>query len=309
MNISPQLPSLPLNTVVNPATETLRRENNQRELIVKPEAAAQSAAEKGVASEKDRGKTSAQKYEQIDFESILKRAEQENTTIGGSNEKNENSESKQQQRGTEQNASEIFAEEKIINNLQQRDLEVRAHERAHATVGGSATGSPSFSYETGPNGKKYATSGEVSVDLSPVEGNPRATIAKMQKVHASALAPTNPSIQDTRVAASAARAIAQAQSEILATENNVVKNTSSAEAHIKFNDVLKKEAGSTVNDNESVEANQFDAFINHTLKAQEIISPVRSQDVEARASRIESFYYKINQAYEQPPNHQFDLTA
>ena len=112
MNISPQLPNLPLNTVVNPATETLRRENNQREVIVKPEAAAQSAAEKGVASEKDRGKTAAQKNEQIDFESIRKRAEQENTTIGGSNEQDENSESKQQQRGTEKNASEVFAEER-----------------------------------------------------------------------------------------------------------------------------------------------------------------------------------------------------
>jgi len=292
MNISPQLPNLPLNTVVNPATETLRRENNQREVIVKPEAAAQSAAEKGVASEKDRGKTAAQKNEQIDFESIRKQAEQENTTIGGSNEQDENSESKQQQRGTEKNASEVFAEEKTINNLQQRDLEVRTHERAHATVGGSATGSPSFSYETGPDGKKYATSGEVSVDLSKVEGNPRATIAKMQKVHAAALAPTNPSIQDTRVAASAARAIVQAQSEILATD---------------INDVLKKDDGSTVY--ESSEGNEFDAFINNTLKAQETASPVRSQDVLERASRIESFYYKINQAYEKPPSHQFELTA
>ena len=51
----------------------------------------------------------------------------------------------------------------------------------------------------------------MSVDLSAVDGNPQATIAKMQKVHAAALAPANPSIQDTRVAASAARTILQAQ--------------------------------------------------------------------------------------------------
>jgi|TARA_B110000090_G_C13309639_1_gene419063 hypothetical protein len=95
MNISPQLPSSPLATAVNPPTEALRRDNNQREVIIKPEAAAQSAAEKGVASEKERARTSAQNNEQIDFASIRKRAEQANTTISGDRE--QGSESKEQQ--------------------------------------------------------------------------------------------------------------------------------------------------------------------------------------------------------------------
>ena len=59
----------------------------------------------------------------------------------------------------------------------------------------------------------------MSVDLSSVAGDPHATITKMQKVHAAALAPINPSTQDTRVAASASRIILQAQSEILAQQN------------------------------------------------------------------------------------------
>jgi len=307
MNISPQLPSLPIATVVNPATETLRRENNQREVIVKPEAAAQSAAEKGVASEKERAKTPAQNNEQIDFADIRKRAEQENSTISENNEEGSNPESKdqQQQGDTEKSSAEVFAEEKIINQLQQRDIEVRSHERAHAAVGGAATGAPSYSFEIGPDGKRYATSGEVAVDLTQVKGNPRATIAKMQKIHAAALAPANPSIQDTRVAASAARIIAQAQSELLASDFEDAQKASASVKNIKPNDVLSQENVSKSN----TESNDFDTLINQTLDAQEAVSPTRTQDVSERATRIENFYYNINQAYEKPPTHQFELTA
>jgi len=307
MNISPQLPSLPLTTVVNPPTETLRRENNQREVIVKPEAAAQSAAEKGVASDKERAKTPAQNNEQVDFANIRKRAEQENSTISENNREGDNPESKeqQQQSGSEKSAAELFAEEKIINELQQRDLEVRSHERAHAAVGGAATGAPSFSFETGPDGKKYASSGEVAVDLSQVKGNPRATIAKMQKVHAAALAPANPSIQDTRVAASAARIIAQAQSELLTTDFEDIQKAPPSVRNIKPNDVFAQEDGQKSNH----ESSEFDTLINQTLNAQEAVSPTRTQDVSERATRIENFYYNINQAYEKPPTHQFELTA
>lgn len=87
MNITPQTPSLSIATVVNPATETLRRDNNQRDIIVKPEAASQSAAEKGLGSEKDRNKTATLNNEQIDFESLRKRAEQESRVIGDGSEK------------------------------------------------------------------------------------------------------------------------------------------------------------------------------------------------------------------------------
>lgn len=307
MNISPQLPSLPIATVVNPPTEMLRRDNNKREVIVKPEAAAQSAAEKGVASEKDRAKSPAQNNEQVDFASIRKRAEQEASSVRENNREGDNPESKeqQQQASGEKSAADVYAEEKVINELQQRDVEVRSHERAHAAVGGTATGSPSFSFETGPDGKKYATSGEVSVDLSQVEGSPRATIAKMQKVHSAALAPANPSIQDTRVAASAARIIAQAQSELLTTDIEGLQKAPPSVTNIKPNDAFYQDEESKSKN----ESNEFDTLINQTLSSQEAVSPTRTQDVTERASRIENFYFNINQAYEKPPNHQFELTA
>ena len=43
-----------------------------------------------------------------------------------------------------------------IAKLSQRDQEVRAHEQAHAAVGGRYAGAPSFTYTSGPDGKRYA---------------------------------------------------------------------------------------------------------------------------------------------------------
>ena len=76
MNIPPNTANLPLATVVNQATETLRRENNQREVISQVAATNSSAAEKGVASDKDRGRSPAQTNQHVDFASLQKVAEQ-----------------------------------------------------------------------------------------------------------------------------------------------------------------------------------------------------------------------------------------
>ena len=48
----------------------------------------------------------------------------------------------------------------IVKQLKVRDQQVRAHEQAHLAAAGSlAQGGPSFSYQTGPDGKRYATGG------------------------------------------------------------------------------------------------------------------------------------------------------
>jgi len=72
-----------------------------------------------------------------------------------------------------------------------------------------------LSYTTGPDGKRYATAGEVPVDLSPITGDPAATIQKLEQVARAALAPANPSNADRRVAARAARLIGQARKEVM----------------------------------------------------------------------------------------------
>jgi len=344
MNITPHAPSLSIPTVVNPPTEGLRRENHQREIITQVSAASQSAAEKGVASDKERARTPAQTNEQVDFANLRKHAEQASTSIseqqgehGTGQEANQeasqhkNSENRAQEQTVDGDASKIneqaadLAEQKVISQLQSRDKEVRQHELAHASTGGSATGSPSYSFEIGPDGKKYAVGGEVSVDLSGVPGDPHATITKMQRVHAAALAPANPSTQDTRVAASASRIILQAQSEILAQQNEDSKQvTRSANSVISTQATFNQEQ-------EDINADDFDTFINQTLSAQEEItsglvnysktnntnldtdvlvqSSVQSNEVKLRSQRIESFYANISQSYEKPKSFQFELTA
>jgi len=108
------------------------------------------------------------------------------------------------------------AEGEEVRRLKARDAEVRAHEAAHAAAGGELAGAPSFKFERGPDGVNYAVSGEVPIDVSPVSGDPDATIMKMQQVKRAALAPANPSGADHSIAASADAAINSARQELAA---------------------------------------------------------------------------------------------
>ncbi len=114
----------------------------------------------------------------------------------------------------------------VIRELKARDAEVKAHEAAHAAVGGELAGSPSYTYEKGPDGVRYAVGGEVSIDASKVAGDPQATLEKMQRVQRAALAPAEPSTQDRQVAALAAQQAAEARSEILSERRNVAETES-----------------------------------------------------------------------------------
>ena len=109
---------------------------------------------------------------------------------------------------------EAIIEEQIAE-LRARDQEVRAHEQAHKAVGGQYAGAASFTYQSGPDGNRYAVGGEVSIDISPIPNDPQATISKMNTVKAAANAPAEPSGQDRAVAAQAQRVIAQAQAELV----------------------------------------------------------------------------------------------
>jgi hypothetical protein len=101
-----------------------------------------------------------------------------------------------------------------ITELAQRDREVRTHEQAHAAVGGQYAGAPTYSFKRGPDGQRYAVSGEVSIDTAPVPNDPAATLRKMEIVLRAALAPVEPSPQDLRVAALAQTQAAQARVEL-----------------------------------------------------------------------------------------------
>lgn len=111
---------------------------------------------------------------------------------------------KQEKKETEESVvgEELSQDEKrLVNELQARDAEVRAHEAAHQS-GGASTGGASYTYQQGPDGKMYAIGGEVSVSMKG-GSTPEETIRNAQAVIAAALAPSDPSGQDLAVASSA----------------------------------------------------------------------------------------------------------
>lgn len=121
----------------------------------------------------------------------------------------ERQQSAKEQQIEQQETQEIAA-------LAARDREVRAHEAAHAAVGGQYAGSPTYTYRRGPNGVNYAIGGEVSISTGGVPGDAQATLRKAQLIQRAALAPADPSAQDRRVAARAAQLALQARVDITA---------------------------------------------------------------------------------------------
>ncbi len=106
-------------------------------------------------------------------------------------------------------------QQKEVQKLRQRDMEVRTHEAAHlAAAGQYATGGASFQYVKGPDGQRYAVGGEVKIDTSPVKNDPQATVQKARQIRSAALAPANPSGADRAIAAQAARMEMEAQIEL-----------------------------------------------------------------------------------------------
>ena len=100
-----------------------------------------------------------------------------------------------------------------ILKLSQVDAHVKAHEMAHKAAGGELAGSASYTYKVGPDGKKYAVAGEVPIAI--VKGHtPQETIENMEKVKSAALAPSDPSPQDLKVAATAEMIEAKAKMEL-----------------------------------------------------------------------------------------------
>ena len=156
-------------------------------------------------------------------------------------------------------------EEKKVRELQQRDREVRAHEQAHKTVGGIYAGNPTYKTVRGPDGRSYAVSGEVKIDTSPVPNNPEATIRKMEQVKRAALAPTNPSSQDRRVASEAESKIQKARQE---------KRQQEAEELEKSGGNGPRVPGSVANDN-GASRSDFDALVRRIAEQTAAASGIR----------------------------------
>lgn len=129
-------------------------------------------------------------------------------------------------------------QQREVEELKKRDQEVRAHELAHlAAAGAHAGGGISFEYRQGPDGKRYAVGGEVSIDTSAVANDPEATLRKARQIQAAAYAPAEPSGQDRAVGQQAAQMAAQAQQEILelkSAQTDTGKPNTQSEGNIRL---------------------------------------------------------------------------
>ena len=126
--------------------------------------------------------------------------------------------------------SALSSEElRLIDQLSATDRQVRTHELAHMAAGAGLAGGASFTYQVGPDNQRYAVAGEVSIDTSPA-GDPAATLAKAEQIRAAALAPADPSPQDQKVAAMAARMASAARLELAALEGVQGRQAQSAAA-------------------------------------------------------------------------------
>lgn len=104
---------------------------------------------------------------------------------------------------------------KDVKELEKREQDVKAHEQAHLAAGGGVVqGGARYTYEPGPDGKRYVSGGEVQVAVSADASNPSRTLQQAQQARQAALAPADPSPQDRTAAAQAAQMAAQAGQEI-----------------------------------------------------------------------------------------------
>jgi len=122
----------------------------------------------------------------------------------------------QEATNTKRPESELSQEDKAeLEKLRARDQEVRAHEAAHKAAAGShARGSAQFTFDEGPDGRRYAVGGEVNIDTSKISGDPEATIRKAQTIRRAANAPVQPSSQDHSVASQATQMENEARREL-----------------------------------------------------------------------------------------------
>ena len=131
---------------------------------------------------------------------------------------------------------ELSAEQqRQVQELREIDRKVRAHEQAHIAAGGDLVrGGATYTYQVGPDDKRYAVGGEVSIDASPGK-TPEETIPKAQHIRETALAPAEPSAQDRSVASAASRMEADAQLELLAKQREESARSASSDSGVSGN--------------------------------------------------------------------------
>ncbi|XAK02316.1 putative metalloprotease CJM1_0395 family protein [Campylobacter coli] len=194
--------------------------------------------------------------------SPYEKTQKNNTTQ--ENTENTNSQNKDSKQNNEQtqmiNGVELTLQQvQQLRELQSIDRNVKAHEAAHQAAGGGLAGAASFSYTRGPDNQMYAVAGEVPIRMQ--EGRtPEETIANARQVAAAAMAPADPSPQDYKVAANAAKMEFDARAE--ATKLKAQEAKEKKEEEEEKQESSDKNNQDSKNNPEKVEANkEFKNFI------------------------------------------------
>ncbi len=194
--------------------------------------------------------------------SSYEKTQKNNTTQ--ENTENTNSQNKDSKQNNEQtqmiNGVELTLQQvQQLRELQSIDRNVKAHEAAHQAAGGGLAGAASFSYTRGPDNQMYAVAGEVPIRMQ--EGRtPEETIANARQVAAAAMAPADPSPQDYKVAANAAKMEFDARAEATKLKAQEAKEKKKEEEEKQ--ESSDKNNQDSKNNPEKVEANkEFKNFI------------------------------------------------
>ena len=217
MNINVSQPPL-IPTQLQPQVEAARTDNRRAELIPQARQGQASSAESEVGSQKEKSKAGQASSNQTSQNS-RETGQPAPTTLPDNRFVEATGEDGQRKQQDPKQQEQQQRQEQQVQDLIERDQEVRTHEQAHQSAGGEYASSPTYQFTQGPDGKRYATGGEVQIDTSAVPGDPAATIAKMQQIRSAALAPAEPSAQDLAVARSAAASEAKARKELMTEQS------------------------------------------------------------------------------------------
>ncbi|WP_440054339.1 putative metalloprotease CJM1_0395 family protein [Pseudoalteromonas sp. T1lg65] len=282
MNIVTPPPAMNLNTA-NVHTESAARDNQLREII--PKAAPTSSpftenknladSEKNRSAHSDDGKLYNSSGKPVGEKKVEGKSEKEE----GDKERN----------GSEKEQQQAEQDEQVIQELKSRDREVRLHEQAHARVGGQHAGSPSYEYQRGPDGNNYAIGGQVMIDVAPIEGDPQATIEKMQTVRAAALAPAEPSGADRAIAADATQKLSAAQAEL-------AKQSISGEEESNNKNKVPSIQTRRLSGEIATAQSDEEAKLKQDADPYSVAMPIEPDpEIQARALRISQFYQHVAQ--------------
>ncbi|MFQ3234747.1 MAG: hypothetical protein ACI9C4_000298 [Paraglaciecola sp.] len=283
MNIvTPLLTSVSFATA-NVNTEAARRDNSLRETIPASSGAESAARETGLGNEADRPRSPAQP---VVYERPQTSAAQGDTQQNAANQDNgKDASAGKEEAEQRQQAQQQQQETADIAKLKERDAQVRTHEQAHTRLGGQHVGAPQYEYTNGPDGRRYAVEGEVSIDITQAT-SPEDTIGKMQQVRAAALAPVEPSAQDFMVASQASQKTIEARNEISVQRlEDIVYMTDVSPIRSLDNSVAA-----------SIGTNPQD-FFSHLAG--------RSEKIRLRENVIQTFYQQVSQ----PKNIGFEQSA